>query len=124
MLACRSGGPDSRCRCAASGRVCVRAGAADTGEDGPDDVVAEREQGGDGAGGVVRDLVTAGPAGFDDGVLAAQLAHRWAAGEVPAVGLVLFRRPPGPNHAGQVPGTWLSSGYSVSAVADCPARMA
>ena len=40
--------------------------AADSGQDRGDDVVAEGEQGGDGAGGVEWHVVAAGPAGFDD----------------------------------------------------------
>ena len=47
---------------------------ADAGEDRGDDVVAEGEQRGDGAGGVAGYLVAAGAAGFDDELFAAQLA--------------------------------------------------
>ena len=50
-------------------------GAADTGEDRGDDLVAKREQGGDGAGGVAGHVVAAGAAGFDDEVFAAELAE-------------------------------------------------
>jgi hypothetical protein len=35
-----------------------------------------------------------------------------------------FPAAPGPNHASQFPGTWLSSDYCVSALAGCPAWMA
>jgi hypothetical protein len=45
------------------------------GEDGRDDMVAEGEQGGDGAGAVRRDMVAADPAGFIDELLAAELAQ-------------------------------------------------
>src|SRR6266568_837511 len=51
------------------------AGAADPGQDGGDDLVAEGEQGGDGAGRLGRDVVAAGPAGLGGEVLAAELAQ-------------------------------------------------
>ena len=51
------------------------AGAADAGEDRGDDLVAEGEQGGDGARGAGRDVVAAGPAGFVDELFAAELAQ-------------------------------------------------
>jgi hypothetical protein len=53
----------------------AHAGAADPGEDRRDDVVAEGEQGADGAGGVWRDVAAAGPAGFVDELLAAEFAQ-------------------------------------------------
>jgi hypothetical protein len=53
------------------GGLASYAGAADPGQDGGDDLVAEGEQGGDGAGGVGRDVVAAGAAGFGGQALAA-----------------------------------------------------
>jgi hypothetical protein len=55
--------------------LAAHAGAADPGQDRRDDVVAEGEQRGDGPGGVCRDVVAAGPAGFADELLAAELAQ-------------------------------------------------
>jgi hypothetical protein len=52
------------------------AGAADAGEDRCDDLVTECEQGCDGAGGVEGDVVSPGPCGLGDEVLAAELAQR------------------------------------------------
>jgi hypothetical protein len=61
-------------------------------------VVAEGEQRGDGAGGLRRDVVAAGPAGFVDEVLAAELAQvvsglpggvAFLAGDLPDAGGVL-----------------------------------
>src|SRR5205807_1784528 len=51
----------------------AHAGAADPGKDRGDDVIAEGEQGADGAGGGWRDVVAAGPAGFVHELLAAEL---------------------------------------------------
>ena len=48
--------------------------AADTGDDGRVDLVAQGEEGGDGAGGIGWDVVAAGPAGFVDEVFPADLA--------------------------------------------------
>jgi len=53
----------------------AHAGAADAGEDRCDDVVAQGEQGADGADGGWRDVVAAGPAGFVRELLAAELAQ-------------------------------------------------
>ena len=53
-------------------RVCAYAGAACAGEDGGDDLVAQGEQGGDGARGLRRDVVAAGAAGQGDELFAAQ----------------------------------------------------
>jgi hypothetical protein len=81
---CRRAGTASACRCAGSrsrGRWWSRfgsaahAGAADPGQDRGDDVVAQGQQGGDGAGGVWRDVVAAGPAGFGDELLAAEFTQ-------------------------------------------------
>ena len=55
--------------------LAAHAGAADAGEDRGDNVVAEGEQRADGAGGVWRDVVAAGSAGFVDELLAAELAQ-------------------------------------------------
>jgi hypothetical protein len=46
-------------------RFASAAGAADACEDGGDDLVTQREQGGDGAGCLGRDVVAAGVAGLD-----------------------------------------------------------
>ena len=51
------------------------AGAADPGHDRGDNVVPEGEQGGDGAGGLRRDVVAAGPAGFANELLAAEFTQ-------------------------------------------------
>jgi hypothetical protein len=48
---------------------------ADSGEQGCDDFVANGEQGSNGAGGVGRQVVAAGPAGFGDEFLSAELAQ-------------------------------------------------
>ena len=61
------GGPDSG--------LASHPGAADSGQDRGDDLVAEGEQGADGAGGGWRDVVAAGPAGFVHELLAAELAQ-------------------------------------------------
>ena len=58
------GGPDLR--------FASHAGAADPGEDRRDDVVAEGEEGSDGAGGLRRDVVAACPAGFAGEALSAE----------------------------------------------------
>jgi len=50
-------------------------GSADAGEDRGDDLVAEGEQRGDGAGGSAGHLVAVAPAGFDDEVFGAQFAQ-------------------------------------------------
>lgn len=57
------------------GGLAAEAGAADAGEDGGDDMLAEGEQGGDGAGGVGGDVVAAGAAGLVEQLLAADLAE-------------------------------------------------
>ena len=49
--------------------------AADAGEDGRDDLVAQGEQRGDGARGGCPDAVAARPSGFVDELLAAQFAQ-------------------------------------------------
>ena len=49
--------------------------ATDSGEDGGDDLVAEGEQGGDGAGCLGRGVLAAGAAWLDGEALAAQLAQ-------------------------------------------------
>ena len=54
--------------------MAVRGWPANPGEDGRDDVVAEGEERGDGAGGVGGDVVAPGPIGFDDELFAAQFA--------------------------------------------------
>src|SRR6266567_6040421 len=51
------------------------AGAADPGQDRGDDLVAEGEQGGDGAGRLGRDVVAVGPAGLGGEAVAAELAQ-------------------------------------------------
>lgn len=56
-------------------RFASHARAADAGEDGCDDMVAEGEQRDHGPAGVRWDVVTAGPAGFVDQLLAAELAQ-------------------------------------------------
>src|SRR5260370_22131842 len=50
--------------------LAAHAGGADSGDDRGDDLVAEDEQRGDGAGGVERDVVAARAAGFDGEVFA------------------------------------------------------
>jgi hypothetical protein len=55
------------------GLASLALGAADAGEDGGDDLVAQGEQGGDGARGQGRDVVAAGPPEFGDQAFAAQL---------------------------------------------------
>jgi hypothetical protein len=67
------------------GGLASHAGAADPGEDRGDDLVAEGEQGGDGAGGAGRDVVAAGAAGLDGEVLATQF------------GLLIIFMMPGPS---------------------------
>jgi hypothetical protein len=61
------GGPDSG--------LASHPGAADSGQDRGDDMMAEGEQGADSAGGGWRDVVAAGPAGFVHELLAAELAQ-------------------------------------------------
>ena len=61
------GGPDRG--------LAAHAGAADPGQDRREDVVAEGEQRGDDTGAVSRDVVAAGPAGFADELLTAELAQ-------------------------------------------------
>src|SRR5512144_85880 len=51
----------------------TESGASDAGQDGCDDVVSQCEQGGDGAGGLWRDLIPPGPSGLGDQVLPADL---------------------------------------------------
>ena len=51
------------------------AGAAHRGEDRSDDLVAEGEQGGDGACGECPNVITAGPCGFVEQLFAADLAQ-------------------------------------------------
>ena len=55
--------------------LAAHARAADPGQDGRDNVIAECKQRGDGTGAVRRDMVAAGPARFIDEVLAAELAQ-------------------------------------------------
>ena len=50
-------------------------GAADTGQDQGDDLLAEGQRGRDGAGRIVGDVVAPGPAGFGDQLFAAELAQ-------------------------------------------------
>ena len=57
------------------GGLASHAGAAGAGEHRADDLVAEREQGGDGAGSAGRDVVAAGLAGLDSKALPAELAQ-------------------------------------------------
>ncbi len=56
-------------------RFASHAGVADSGQDRGDDVVAEGEQGADGAGRGWRDVVAAGPAGFVHELLVVELAQ-------------------------------------------------
>ena len=67
MRGSRSRGPPGSRR-----RACVPCGAAGAGEHRADDLVAEREQGGDGAGSAGRDAVAAGLAGLDSKALPAE----------------------------------------------------
>src|SRR5437588_2426636 len=76
------------------GRDMIVPADLDTGQNRGDDVVPEGEQRRYGPGGRAGQVVAPGSAGFADELLAAEFAHRWAAGEVPAVGRVLFQRPP------------------------------
>ena len=55
-------------------RFAPHPGAADPGEDRPDDLLAEGEQGGDGARGARVEVVAAGPSGFGDQLFAAEFA--------------------------------------------------
>ena len=57
------------------GRFASPAGAADAGEDRCEDLLAQGQQGGDGARGLRFQVVAAGPAGFGDEVLAAEFAQ-------------------------------------------------
>jgi len=70
MRGSRSRGPPGSRR-----RACVPCGAAGAGEHRADDLVAEREQGGEGAGSAGRDAVAAGLAGLDSKALPAELAQ-------------------------------------------------
>jgi phage terminase large subunit-like protein len=69
----------------AGGGFAAAAGAADAGQDGRDDVIAEGEQAGDSAGRAGRDVVAAGAAGLDGEVLATQF------------GLLIIFMMPGPS---------------------------
>jgi hypothetical protein len=73
--ACRCGGPRSHGRRGSRSWVWVPSGAAHPGQYACDDVIAEGEQGGDGAGDAGRDVVSAGLAGLADEVLAAEVAQ-------------------------------------------------
>jgi len=76
------------------GGFAPEAGAADAGEDRADDLVADGEQGGDGAGRAGRDVVAPGLAGLDSKALAAELEQVAPSGQTSDVGVKRPEREP------------------------------